>query len=431
MEKIELQKLITKYYFLELNDSIINNIIIQKEFKTYEQVDLYLQKLLILILNNKLVEFEFINIKREVLISNYINKELKYTNSYIENINQIKKLYIFYDLIENKKEILELNKKLLNINSLLKKIFKNIYQNYYKINICDDYFLILLDSYLNNNNQVLNTDVDKERYNLLLKAKNGDLHAYHKFIESNMKLVISIIKYYQMCHNFDDLKQCGYIGLIEAYNKFNLGLGYSFSTYAEYWIKREIFDYIHDDRLIKYPKNNYPLLKKIKEAIDELSINNIPITDKNISKKTGISIKKISIIRKTPINVESLDSPTIDGEEETSLINLIKDDFDLEENYINIDTKEQIIKILEQMVKNEILTERDKIILLMHTGFINNKVYKYEEIGKIYHITRQRVDQIYKSALSKIKKSKYFKILANYLTDEELKNKIINKRKSS
>lgn len=428
MEKIELQKLITKYYFLELDDQIITKIITQKNFKTYEQVDLFIKKTFILILNNK--PSEFINIKRETIISNFINKELSYTNNYIENINQLKKIYPFYNLLENKQEILELNDKLLTINPLFQKIIKNINDNYYKININDDYILLLIESYLKNDSKdIENDDIDEERYQLLLKAKKGDKAAYDQFIESNMKLVISIALHYQTYGDFDDIKQSGNVGLIKAYNKFEIDKNFKFSTFAFYWIRREIIYYLNTNRAVNFPINDYYLISKIKKVIDKLSSQNKPITDQKISKETGIPITQVRRLRKVQLQVDSLNSPAINEDEDTEIINLIKDQCSVEEEYIKKNNKEQILIILNKIKEDNLLNEKEMEVLLMHTGFINNRVYTFDELGKKYNITRQAVQQIYKRSLCKIKTSKYFKKLAQYLEDENLKSKIISPRK--
>ena len=445
MEKNQVIKIINKYYYLELDEKRVNQLINIHKIKTYQQLELFIQEIVILVLNNMSIDnLELIN--RETLISNFITHELTFSIDFNDNINQITKLYNFYDLIKNKQDLLALNTTLLSINNLLKKIVKNINKYYYKFNINDNYLQSLIDAYskiefpiideiINTDNYKLYTqDIKKlpkiseeERYELLLKAKKGDLIAYQKFIESNLKLVISVAFHYKEYADITDLISCGNIGLIEAYNHFNPDLGFSFSTYAIYWIKNQIFIYLNKNRLIKIPINDYPLIVKIRKAIDSLANKRLPLTDKNIAIETSIPIKQVHRIRSIQLNVDSLDVPTIEGEEETSLLNIIPDDCNIEEEYIEQEKKEKIKTILNQMLENELLTQRELQILLMHTGFINDKVYTYDEIGEKYHISRQRVDQIFKAILIKIRNSQYFKRLAEYLNDDNFKNKILKK----
>ena len=89
---------------------------------------------------------------------------------------------------------------------------------------------------------------------------------------------------------------------------------------------------------------------------------------------------------------------------------------------------EQVYDIVKLMVKDGFIEKRDSDILLMRTGFFKGKVYTFDEIGKQYKISRQRVEQIYKNTLRKIRRSKYRFNFAAYLDDEKEKNKIFNRK---
>ena len=74
---------------------------------------------------------------------------------------------------------------------------------------------------------------NEEKEDLFRRIREGDAQARQKYIEGNLRLVLSIIKRFSACNeNVDDLFQIGCIGLIKAIDNFDLGLGVKFSTYA-------------------------------------------------------------------------------------------------------------------------------------------------------------------------------------------------------
>ena len=79
----------------------------------------------------------------------------------------------------------------------------------------------------------------EDEYELSRRSKLGDLSARNELIEHNLRLVVSIAKNYMNCGvDFGDLIQYGNEGLIAAVNKFDVDMGYRFTTYATYWIKQ-------------------------------------------------------------------------------------------------------------------------------------------------------------------------------------------------
>ena len=81
----------------------------------------------------------------------------------------------------------------------------------------------------------------EDEYELSRRSKLGDLSARNELIEHNLRLVVSIAKNYMNCGvDFGDLIQYGNEGLITAVNKFDVDMGYRFTTYATYWIKQAI-----------------------------------------------------------------------------------------------------------------------------------------------------------------------------------------------
>ena len=109
----------------------------------------------------------------------------------------------------------------------------------------------------------------EEEKNLAIKMQNGDIEARKKFIQANLRLVISIANKYKGSYiEFQDLVEEWNIGLIEACKRYDINKGYRFSTYAAFWIKHSILLYIN--RI-----NNYYFDNDKEDSIRIVSINKI------------------------------------------------------------------------------------------------------------------------------------------------------------
>ena len=119
-----------------------------------------------------------------------------------------------------------------------------------------------------NNLPLLST---KEKEELMIKIKEGDNNAREKFIQGNLRLVLSIIKrFYSKGENLDDLFQVGCIGLIKSIDNFDINQNVQFSTYAVPMIVGEIRRYLRDNNTIRVSRSMRDLAYKtlgIKERI--------------------------------------------------------------------------------------------------------------------------------------------------------------------
>ena len=105
---------------------------------------------------------------------------------------------------------------------------------------------------------ISNIDINynKEEINkLIVEAQNGNVEARNTIVNNYVRFVISIAKRYKTNSvTLDDLIQEGNIGIIRAIQRFNPSLGYSFSTYAYYWVRQSITRYIADfGRTVRVP----------------------------------------------------------------------------------------------------------------------------------------------------------------------------------
>ena len=140
------------------------------------------------------------------------------------------------------------------------------------------------------NTSNLKTLTDKEKNELLKKAKNGDTIARQDLINGNLRLVLSIIqRFTNRKENMDDLFQVGCIGLVKAVDNFNIELDVKFSTYAVPMIIGEIRRYLRDNNSIRVSRSLRDTAYKAIHAKEVLSKNNFkePTIDE-IAAEAGI-----------------------------------------------------------------------------------------------------------------------------------------------
>lgn len=253
--------------------------------------------------------------------------------------------------------------------------------------------------------------LDKEEEKILLeKAKTGDVESKNKLIVCNLRLVVSVAKnYMSKGMNFIDLISEGNLGLIHAIDKFDLSKGYRFSTYAVWWIKQSITKaVINKGREIRIPSYKYDLFNKVNKIIMKNFVKDgIYISEEEIAKEIGVNVKKVKDIMQEFQEILSLNMEV--GENiflGDTLVN--KNSKDLEEKIIEKLGKEKVHEILDT------LELREKEILKRRYGLDGYDINTLEEIGEEFNITRERVRQLEKKTLLKLRK-KYNKDLEELL----------------
>ncbi|WP_163470248.1 RNA polymerase sigma factor RpoD/SigA [Fusobacterium sp. IOR10] len=249
-----------------------------------------------------------------------------------------------------------------------------------------------------------------EEEELLLKAKAGDSEAKNQLILCNLRLVVSVAKnYMSKGMNFIDLISEGNLGLIHAIDKFDLSKGYRFSTYAVWWIKQSITKaVINKGREIRIPSYKYDLFNKVNKIVMKNFVKDGKyVSEKKIAEEIGISEKKVKNIMQEFQEILSLNMEV--GENiylEDTLIN--KSSKNLEEKIMEKLGNEKVHEILDT------LELREKEILKRRYGLDGYDINTLEEIGYEFKITRERVRQLEKKTLLKLRK-KYNKDLGEIL----------------
>ncbi len=267
----------------------------------------------------------------------------------------------------------------------------------------------LVSLYLNDirKHEILTKEEEQE---LLIKAKSGDEQAKQQFILSNLRLVVNIAKNYSNKGlGFIDLISEGNFGLIHAIDKFDYTKGYRFSTYAVWWIKQAVTKaIISKGREIRIPSYKHDILNKVNKFIMGYitEYSSYPSID-SIAQGTGLEEKKIQKVM-------------LEFQDMLSLNASIGDDIYLEDTISQADEESLENKVLGEIAKEEInailglLKPREKDILTLRYGLFGQEIHTLEEVGKKFNITRERVRQIEKKTLDKLR-IKYSDQLREYL----------------
>lgn len=261
--------------------------------------------------------------------------------------------------------------------------------------------------------ELLSPEEEQELGKRILK---GDEKAKKDLINSNLRLVVSIAKrYINKGISFEDLLQEGNLGLIKAVEKFNIEKGFKFSTYATWWIRQAISRSIADhSRTIRIPVHANEVINSMKKFENKFVFENgIEPTDKEISESLGYSLEKIREYKKAAQDVISLETPVGVGEDhESTLMEFIADEVNIEDNVMNKLTFERIHKVVESR-----LTEREAKIIMFRFGLIDGRVWTLEEVGEVFQVTRERIRQIEAKALRKLRHPSRSRKLRDYMGD--------------
>lgn len=263
----------------------------------------------------------------------------------------------------------------------------------------------------------------KEQALLAKRAKMGDLMAKDKLIKSNLRYVVSVAMHYNgRGVPLLDLIQEGYEGFKSAIEKFNEKKNASFLSYADFWIRQKISSAVaENNRTIDIPINRCllgslvqnvktrlfqengeePTPAEIAERINENFLKKLKTkpTSQYFARLAEISteeVQRILVETQFPLSIESSEKEAKD--EKRTLADC------LEDHTVPPPDEEAFSEILRKGIGNQLsfLTKKEKNAVRFYYGVDGLTQTTYEKIGKIFHITSERVRQIIVKANKKL-----------------------------
>lgn len=235
---------------------------------------------------------------------------------------------------------------------------------------------------------------NEEKEKLFDEISKGDLNAREKYINGNLRLVLSVIKRFsQSNENVDDLFQIGCIGLMKAIDNFDTTLDVKFSTYAVPMIVGEIRRFLRDNNAIRVSRSLKDTAYKAIYAKENMTKKNLKEpTIAEIAEEIGISKEDIVYALDAIQNPVSLFEPVYtDGGDALYVMDQISDKKNKEDNWI------ENISICEAMKK---LNDREKEIIDLR--FFEGKTQM--EVAEMIGISQAQVSRLEKNALKTMKK---------------------------
>lgn len=276
--------------------------------------------------------------------------------------------------------------------------------------------LDIVSLYINELNAPLLSE-DEEKA-LLVKIKQGDMEAREKFIESNLRLVVSVAKkFLGRGVPFLDLVQEGNLGLMKAIDKFDLSYDVRFSTYAVYRIKMFVSKAIADQsRNIRVPISRQDELYSYMTKIDNLEKKfgmNLSIDE--ISMMLGKSVDKIRELESLKNDTVSINA-LVGKDNDTELGEFLSTSESIEDEVIDSFLPEQIMDLL----KKSKLSEREKDVLLSRFGIGRSHVWQLKELSKKYGVSKAWIGQVELNALEKLRRLKSIEQFSVYMDNPDL-----------
>ena len=252
---------------------------------------------------------------------------------------------------------------------------------------------------------------DKRKSDLAMLAADGQSARQH-LLEANLRLVVSLAKRYTgRGMPLLDLIQEGNLGLIRAMEKFDYAKGFKFSTYATWWIRQAITRGMADQsRTIRLPVHLVEQVNKLARIKREMhQILGREATEEELAEESGIPADKIADLLAHSRDPVSLDMP-VGTDEEAPLGDFIEDAEAMSaENTV-------IAELLHTDIRHVLATldERERQVIQLRFGLDDGQPRTLDQIGKLFGLSRERVRQIEREVMMKLRQGGRAERLRSY-----------------
>ncbi len=239
-----------------------------------------------------------------------------------------------------------------------------------------------------------------KKRDLAFIVRDGQAARQH-LLEANLRLVVSLAKRYTgRGMPLLDLIQEGNLGLIRAMEKFDYAKGFKFSTYATWWIRQAITRGMADQsRTIRLPVHLVEQVNKLARIRRELHQQlGREATDAELAEESGIPAEKIADLMDHSRDPVSLDMP-VGSDEEAPLGDFIEDaEAASAESAV-------ISRLMHSDVRSVLATldEREQQVIRLRYGLDDGQPRTLDQIGKLFGLSRERVRQIEREVMSKLR----------------------------
>lgn len=259
----------------------------------------------------------------------------------------------------------------------------------------------VLARYLREINRIPLLTRDQEE-RLARKAAAGDTSAKEDLARANLRFVVNVAKRYQnQGLPLLDLISEGNIGLLHAIERFDVDKGYHFISYAVWWIKQAILKAVcEQSRLIRLPLNRANELVQIDRARKELqSETGKEGTSEQVAKRLQLKPELVEELTMISRELVSLDAPMYADSESANRSEFVEDRKGEapDESALMRSLREDIATVLRS------LTSREADIIKHRFGLEGRRPLSLKEIGLRYHLTKERIRQIEKKALRRLR----------------------------
>jgi RNA polymerase primary sigma factor len=243
-----------------------------------------------------------------------------------------------------------------------------------------------------------------EENQLAIDGRAGSSSASERIILCNLRLAVSIARdYIGLGLTLDDLVSEGSIGLMKAALKFDPSHRVRFATYASFWVRHTILRALYNqNRLIRLPAHIVARLLKVKQVLERMTgeLGREPNRDE-LAAETGLRTTQISDLFAASATPLSLHAPQ--GEEGGTIAEFIADEQAVDP--ASRQERQDQSRELHQLLKSRLLlTSREQTILIKHFGIGTEEEESFESIGTRLGLTSERVRQLHKRGLAKLRR---------------------------